>query len=136
MKKLGGFPVPRVSIITSVRVSNDLRFVLIVGTSQDFGQVLTMIEWQSDYKVVFRREFLNSYPYKIRDIDFQPNSTTHFVTVGIQHLCFWFLSGDTLEYKVGELVARKEMTNVGHGILKTGVSQIGKFGMYLISNEY
>ena len=40
----------------------------------------------------------------------------NFVTVGIQHLCFWKLSGTTLQYHVGELTAKKVMTNIGFGV--------------------
>lgn len=59
---------------------------------------------------------LHSVPFKIKDLDFHPNSTKNFVTCGIQHMCFWKLSGTNLEYQVGELTVPKAFTNIGSGV--------------------
>lgn len=60
--------------------------------------MITMVDWTKGNKVMFTRQFLHSLVYKIRDIEFMPNSTMNFVTCGIQHMCFWRLSGANLEY--------------------------------------
>jgi len=58
---------------------------------------------------------LHSLTSKIRDIEFLPNSTRGFVTCGIQHLCFWRVSGSNLEYQIGELTIPKAFSNIGSG---------------------
>ena len=60
--------------------------------------MITMVDWTKNNKVLFTRQMLHSLSSKIRDLDFCPNSTRTFVTAGIQHLCFWRLSGANLEY--------------------------------------
>ena len=96
--KLGGFSVPNVPIITNIRVSHDAKQVLFLGITKEYYQMISMVDWTKDNKVLFTRQFLHSLTYKIRDIEFMPMSTQKFVTCGIQHLCFWQLSGSNLVY--------------------------------------
>jgi len=65
-----------------------------------------MLDWTTQ-EVYFIRQMLHSLPFKIKDIDFYPNSTKLFVTCGIQHMCFWRLSGKNLEYSIGEFTIPK-----------------------------
>jgi hypothetical protein len=60
--------------------------------------MISMVDWTKGNKVLFTRQFLHSLTFRIRDIEFMPDSTRTFVTAGIQHLCFWRLSGSNLEY--------------------------------------
>lgn len=79
---------------------------------------------------------LHSLPFKIRDLEFCPNSTRTFVTSGIQHLCFWRLSGSNLEYQIGELTIPKAFSNIGSGAYSHNPVNQGKFGMTLVTDEY
>lgn len=134
--KLGEFIVPGVPVITNVKVSDDNRKVLVVGLTKEFYQMITMVDWTLNNKVYFTRQFLHSLPYRIRDIEFFNNSTRNFITAGIQHLCFWRLSGSNLEYQVGELTIRKVLTNIGHGVNTHNPANNGRFGLSLVTNEY
>lgn len=40
----------------------------------------------------------NSVPYKIKEIEFFPNSIYKFITCGIQHIAVWNLHGNYLSY--------------------------------------
>jgi len=42
--------------------------------------------------------FLNSVPFKIKDLEFFPNSIYKFVTCGIKHMAVWSYIGTTLTY--------------------------------------
>lgn len=79
---------------------------------------------------------MHSLPYRIRDIEFVHGSTKSFITAGISHLCFWKLTGSTLEYQVGELSISKVMTNIGQGIYSHNPANQGKFGLSLVTSEF
>ena len=95
-----------------------------------------MIDWTKNNTVIFTRQFCSSLPFRIKDIDFINESSTSFVTAGIQHLCFWKLNGDNLEYQVGELTIKKQLYNVGQGVFSTKPANNGKFGLSLVTSEH
>ena len=82
--------------------------------TKEYYACIIMLDWTTQ-KVYLVRQLLHSLAYKIKDIDFYPGSTRNFVTCGIQHMCFWRLSGSNLEYQVGELTIPKTYTNAGAG---------------------
>lgn len=64
-----------------------------------------------------------------------PNSTMNFVTCGIQHMCFWRLSGANLEYSYGELTIPKAFAIIGNNTYCHNPANQGKFGLKLVTDE-
>jgi hypothetical protein len=50
-------------------------------------------------------------------------------------LCFWKLSGDNLEYQVGELTIPKAFSVYNHKSFNPNPARNGKFGLSLVSND-
>ena len=69
----------------------------VQGLTKEYFACIMMLDWTTQ-RVLCVRQLLHSLPYKIKDIDFFPGSSRTFVTCGIQHMCFWQLSGKNLEY--------------------------------------
>ena len=95
-----------------------------------------MIDWTKPTKLIFSRQMLHSLPFKIRDLDFIPESSRNFITCGIQHLVFWKVTGNNLEYQVAELTIPKAFSNIGSGAYSHNPAHQGKFGMALVTDEY
>ena len=133
--KLGEFIVPSVPIITNIKVSYDSKIILLLGITKEYYQVITMVDWSKGNKVLFTRQFLHSLTCKIRDVEFMPDSTRSFITCGIQHLCFWRLSGSNLEYQYGELTIPKAFAAIGSTAYNHIPSNQGKFGLTLVIDE-
>ena len=85
-----------------------------MGLTKEYFACIMMLDWTTE-KILIVRQLLHSLPYKIKDIDFYPGSTRKFVTCGIQHMCFWSVSGANLEYQVGELTIPRSYANSGAG---------------------
>ena len=133
--KLGEFTVKNVPIITNMKISYDSKKLLILGITKEYIQVLMMIDWTQGNKIMFQRQFFHSIVCRIREIEFVPNRTMSFVTAGIQHLCFWRLSGENLEYQVGELTIPNALVNFNHKVYNHNPSNSGKFGLNLVSRD-
>ena len=110
-------------------------FRLYKGITKDYHQCIIMLDWTTQ-KIIFVRQFLHSLPFRIKDIEFIPGSVRKFVTTGIQHICFWQLSGKNLQYQVGELTIPKTYSNVGGGNFVSSDKNQAKFGMSLVTDEY
>lgn len=52
--------------------------------------------------------FLYSIPYKIKDLEFYPNSIFMFVTCGIQHMSTWHYAGGSLTFQAMEIENPKD----------------------------
>ena len=58
------------------------------------------------------------------------------MTCGIQHMCFWKLSGASLEYQVGELTIPKSYSNMGGGTFQHAqADNVAKWGLALVIEE-
>ena len=47
--------------------------------------------------------FVYTLPFKIKDLEFYPNSISRFVTCGIQHMSTWHYCGGALTYRAMEI---------------------------------
>ena len=112
--QLGRVTLQHIPIILHIKLAHDNKHVLLVGLTKEYFACIMMLNWTTQ-KILVVRQLLHSLPYKIKDIDFYPGSTRNFVTAGIQHMCFWRLSGTNLEYQVGELTIPRSYTNMGGG---------------------
>ena len=64
-----------------------------------------------------------------------PESKVRFITAGIQHLCFWKLAGNNLEYQVGELTIPKAFSMRGKGAHSHIPKNKGKYGLSIVSKD-
>lgn len=133
--KLGQFSTPNVPIVTNIKVSHDARFVLLLGITKEYYQVISMVDWTRGNKVLFTRQFLHSMTARIRDIEFMPNCTRKFVTAGIQHLSFWTLNGNNLESQCGELTIPRAFSSLTNFAYSLKDDSYGKFGLALVSKD-
>ena len=89
--------LPWISSVQYLRIAHDDEHFVLVGLSRDYIQCLLLVNYKRK-QIVAMRQILNSLAFKIKDIDFYPNSTQRFVTSGVQHLNFWRLNGRNLQY--------------------------------------
>jgi hypothetical protein len=52
--------------------------------------------------------FIYTIPFKIKDLEFYPNSISRFVTCGIQHMSTWHYCGGALTFRAMEIENPKE----------------------------
>lgn len=133
---LGKILIPNVPIVLNLKVAHNGKHLLILGLTSEYYQVIMMVDWTKPNQIIFTRQMLHSLPFKIRDLDFQPGSTRNFVTCGIQHLSFWKVTGENLDYQIGVLTSEKATTSIGQGAYSQNPANQGRFGMALVSHEY
>ena len=92
--------------MTSLALSKCTTRVLVLGLTREYLQVLKMVEWATQ-KTIFTKIFAHSLPYRIRQVQFLDSKVSQFVTVGIQHIQFWKVCGEHLEYHNGMLFVTK-----------------------------
>jgi len=79
---LGKVTVEHVPIVICIKVAHDNKHILVVGLTEEYYQVIVMLDWTSQ-KMLCMRQMLHSLPFKIKDIEFVPGSSRDFVTCGI-----------------------------------------------------
>ena len=122
-------------MILHIKVAHDNRYLIVVGVTKDYKQVLMLLDWRLQ-RILSVRQMLHSLVFKIKDVDFLPGSTRKFVTAGIQHMCFWTLNGTSLEYHVGELTIVKAVNNAGGGQVAVNSNQnVAKYGLALVTDD-
>ena len=93
-----------------------------------------LVNWV-DKRVLTIKQIMHSLTFKIKDVEFFPNSIRKFVTSGVQHMMFWRLNGRNLESNIGELSIPKAFSNQGNTISAHVSRQQGKFGLGLVCEE-
>lgn len=54
-RKLGEFVVPNVPVVTNIKISHDNTYVLLLGVSREYYQVISMVDWTQNNRVLFTR---------------------------------------------------------------------------------
>lgn len=75
----------------------DNRHIVCVALSNDYSAIVYLID-SLEARILGSTKLANSVPYKIKDIEFFPNSIYKFITCGIQHIAVWSLRGSILSY--------------------------------------
>uniref|UniRef100_A0A8B9KPU6 EMAP like 6 n=1 Tax=Astyanax mexicanus TaxID=7994 RepID=A0A8B9KPU6_ASTMX len=70
---------------------------LLVSVGIESEHTITVWRWQEGTKVTSK----GGHPDRIFVVEFRPDSDSQFVSVGIKHVKFWTLAGNSLVYKKG-----------------------------------
>jgi len=80
-----------------VKFAYDNNHIAAVVLTNEYTTAIYLISSKSAQVLAFCN-FPFSIPFKIKDLIFNPNSITSFVTSGIQHLTQWCYKGGVLSY--------------------------------------
>ncbi len=104
--EVGGVMLPNVSLVFCMKFNKDKRRIAAVGLNKEFLQVILLADIKQQ-EVVAMTTLIHSLPYKIRDIEFYPDSTCRLITAGIQHLTYWKVLGKYMEGRCAEFIIPK-----------------------------
>eukprot|EP00826_Nyctotherus_ovalis_P050814 TRINITY_DN6280_c0_g1_i1.p1 TRINITY_DN6280_c0_g1~~TRINITY_DN6280_c0_g1_i1.p1 ORF type:complete len:168 (+),score=20.72 TRINITY_DN6280_c0_g1_i1:68-505(+) len=90
--KVSSIPLPNSSLVYALKFSSNTRHLAAIALSKHFKQTIAVIDIQEQSIVAFTT-LLHTLAYKIRDVEFYPESTSRLVTAGIQHLSLWKIGG-------------------------------------------
>ncbi|KAL4497254.1 hypothetical protein ABPG72_011189 [Tetrahymena utriculariae] len=96
--------------ILHIKMAYDNRHIVCVALSNDYNAIIYLIDSQES-KVLGQTKLTNSVPYKIKDIEFFPNSIYKFITCGIQHISVWNLKGNILSYQNLEIQIPQDLAD-------------------------
>lgn len=84
--------------ILMLKYAFDTRMVACVALTKNYTQVVYLID---TYKceILGASNLLYSLPFKIKDLEFLPESKTEFITCGVQHMSLWNYKGGLLSFK-------------------------------------
>jgi WD40 repeat protein len=88
-----------------LRLSSDLKLLLVVCLSKDYRQEMKVISLSQETpcQVVASAVLSEICPFKVKDAIFLERDGIEVVTSGIQHLAFWKLEGKSLSYSIAHL---------------------------------
>jgi WD40 repeat protein len=81
-----------------IRYAYDSRNIACVALTRTYTQCIYLIDSEQD-KILAVVNNLYSVPFKIKDLDFLPNSKSEFITCGVQHMTLWSYKGGILNFK-------------------------------------
>ena len=76
---LSKFILPWISIIQYIKIAHDNRHLIFIGLTEHYVQAIVLVDFITK-KIITMRQLLHSLPYKIKDVQFFPNSIRKFVT--------------------------------------------------------
>ena len=72
-------------IISNLKWAYDNRHICCNAITNDYTMMIMLIDTEGP-TLLGCVNFLYTIPFKIKDLEFHPNSTTKFVSCGIQHM--------------------------------------------------
>eukprot|EP01022_Parablepharisma_sp_SALTPOND_P016773 TRINITY_DN2537_c0_g1_i1.p1 TRINITY_DN2537_c0_g1~~TRINITY_DN2537_c0_g1_i1.p1 ORF type:complete len:1738 (+),score=108.49 TRINITY_DN2537_c0_g1_i1:2814-8027(+) len=118
--EVGSVALPNVSVVYCMKFNQDNRHIAAVGLNKDFRQVVLLADIKQQ-EVLAMTTLIHALPYKVREIEFYPESTTRLVTAGIQHLTFWKTNGKYMEPRCAEfMIAKFKQPEEASGEIKSG----------------
>ena len=96
-----------------VKLSSKSRYAAVVCLTNHYLQVLYLIEFREGNSQVVASALLSeNSSFKVKDIVIEETKGLQIVTCGVQHLMFWKLNSDKLEYYSAQLSADSEDVKV------------------------
>lgn len=68
--------------ILHIKMAYDNRHLVCVALSNDYSAIIYLID-SRESRILGSAKLMHSVPYKIKDIEFFPNSIYRFITCGI-----------------------------------------------------
>lgn len=99
---LKSITLANVNTVLMVKLAFNNRHVLALCLTSEYKQMIYLLD-SSNSSVIGTTNLMHSIPFKIKDLDFFPNSIYKFVTCGVQHMALWQLNGNVLSYQHFEL---------------------------------
>ena len=90
-----------------IKFAHDNRHLCCNCITSDYSMMIMLIDTDGP-SILGVANFIYTVPFKIKDLDFYPNSVSRFVTCGIQHISYWHFAGGTLTSRALEIENPKE----------------------------
>lgn len=97
-------PIKDTCIIQSMQISTSCRYLICIGLSKLYKQVLFLIEISSEFipRVVSSTQINTACVYKIKEINLTEKNGLEIFTCGVQHFTRWELNSEVLHnYNIG-----------------------------------
>ena len=89
---LNNIKIPQCTIISLLKFNYNNKRLVGVGLNKFYQSLVFLVENNIESsEIIAVTALIKSLPFKIKDIDFEYESSDRFVTVGIQHLAVWSL---------------------------------------------
>jgi hypothetical protein len=90
--------LPRINEILMAKLSHDNTHICAYGITENYSGVVFLIEVESE-RILGICNFLQSTPWRIKDIEFLHEAQHEFITVGVKHMTLWMYKGNSLTYR-------------------------------------
>ena len=98
-------------MITNLKWAYDNRHMCCNAISSEYTMMIMLIDTEGP-TVLGTVNFIYTIPFKIKDLEFHPNSIFKFVSCGIQHMTKWRYSGGSLSYAAMEIENPKDLVEL------------------------
>ncbi|CAD8183513.1 unnamed protein product [Paramecium pentaurelia] len=98
-------------MIMNIKFAYDNRHLICNAITQEYRQEILLID-SENHQVLGVVTYTYSIPYKIKDLEFYPNSVFRFVTCGVQHMSCWQFAGGSLTFQAMEIENPKDLVEL------------------------
>jgi len=131
--------IPQCTIISLLKFNHNNKRLVGVGLNKFYQSLVFLVENKTESSEIIAISVLvKSLPFKIKDIEFEYESSDRFVTVGIQHLAVWSLRGTHLEYinvPFSNEISDKDISKQQRVNEVNLIQDENKFGVYVIEDR-
>ena len=92
--EVASIPLTNCSLVYTLKFNKDNKHIAAIALNKCFQQVILIVDRKT---IKAMTTLIHSSPYKIRDLQFYPESTSKLITAGIQHLSMWKTDGKYME---------------------------------------
>lgn len=86
------------SQVLILRFSNDSKYLVCIGITQKYTPVIYFID-VIRCSIIAYSEFSNFVSFRFKDVSFSPSNPLRFITVGMQHIASWKVTGELINFK-------------------------------------
>ena len=98
-------------MVTNMKWAYDNRHMCCNAITTEYTMMIMLIDTEGP-TVLGTVNFSYTIPFKIKDLEFHPNSIFKFVSCGIQHMAQWKYSGGSLTYSAMEIENPRDLVEL------------------------
>ena len=98
-------------MVMNVKFAYDNRHMCCNVITNEYTMMVYLIDTDTS-SVLGATNFTYTIPFKIKDLEFHPNSVFRFVSCGIQHMAQWKFCGSSLTHSAMEIENPKDLVEL------------------------
>lgn len=98
-------------MVMNIKFAYDNRHICCNAITSQYTMMIMLIDTETPH-ILGTVNFSFTIPFKIKDVEFHPNSIFRFVSCGIQHMAQWKYSGGSLTFSAMEIENPKDLVEL------------------------